>query len=89
MTEGRGWNSLDKLIVEKLCEEPEISAFFLYENLGFSPISISESVGKLTEEGLVYGSSGSINRTEHFFDLVLKMRHQIYNRNMPWKRVLD
>lgn len=83
------WNSLEKLIVDRLCSDDEVSAYFLYTNLGFSPISISESIQKLTDAGLVSKSGDKIERAERFFDRLLVLRHQIYNRKMPWKQVLD
>lgn len=88
MTEKIRWNSLDKIIIEKLCIDSELSSYFVYANLGFSPISIAESVAKLDEAGLASRRGDVITRSATFHERLFSLRHRIYNRPMPWKESL-
>lgn len=81
------WNSLDKIIVEKLCAENAVNCFEIYTQLGFSPVSIASTARKLGRAGLAVRKGDQIQRTPEFFEQLFLQRHSIYNREMPWKYV--
>ncbi|MGO7788756.1 hypothetical protein ACC703_14910 [Rhizobium ruizarguesonis] len=81
------FNSLDKEIIEILLSKSEFSlkeeTFFT----SFNPVSLMESIERLTENNLVrFDGNGSILRSEDFFSTVLKNRWNIFKREMAWKK---
>lgn len=80
------FNSLDKIIVSALCDKREIAAVELHEQYRVSPLSIIESASRLASAGIADFDGIQIVRSRHFVERLTILRHQIYNRDMPWKR---
>jgi hypothetical protein len=83
------WNSLDKVIVDELCRAENVAAAHVYRSYRVSPLSIVESVVRLSGYGLVEFDGHSIKRTRNFLERVIYLRHEIYHRPTPWKQVKD
>ena len=79
------WNSLDKIIVDLLCQSAEILVYDIHMKYHVSPASIAESMIRLQSVDLVQGDEDRIARGPDFFDKLLIHRQQIYQRPMPWK----
>jgi rRNA pseudouridine-1189 N-methylase Emg1 (Nep1/Mra1 family) len=80
------FNSLDKLIVQKLFQSEKIIISTEDELLKFNPISLMDSIKRITEHDLArIDGDGNITRSTDFFKISIKERWSIFRRQTPWK----
>jgi hypothetical protein len=85
----RPWNSLDKIIVQKLCEDESVDLNLIHIQYKISPISILDSIVRISKFGLAKIVDGRAVRSENFLQNLFPLRYEIYQRANHWKDPQD
>lgn len=82
------FNSLDKLILERLLHSDELTVVEVHRANKFNPLDISDSIDRLSGVGLLDIVDGKfLKRGKAFESLVVKLRFSIFKRLPTWKQV--
>lgn len=75
----------DKLIVDRLCEQSSVDLYELHVEYRLSPAQLLLAVERLRELGIAQLEGTEVRRSPMFESNVIRLRHAIFNRTMPWK----
>jgi len=76
----------DKIIVDRLCSTDAIELYELHQSFRLSAAQILLAIERLDHLGIAQLSGRRVVRTPNFELSLVRWRHLIYNRPMPWKR---